>query len=160
MDDSERKPSRRAATRKAVRKHIHKYGQPRDRKPELDLLDQAEGKDAWEKTAWLKAQRAALELHEKMDTLISREWVAQRVSEVGRIVADAIEKIPPRIAHELAAERSADKCRSILEKELRTALSALANALELRADPARVDVKKEQRKGHRGVKRARQVELQ
>lgn len=123
-------------------------------------MTEAEGTDGWEKTSWLKAQRAALELLEKMDSLISRTFVAQRLAEVGRVVQDALEKIPPRVANDLATERSADKIRTRLENEIRGALSALANALELSGKP-REPAPARAPKGNRGgTKRSRPVAIQ
>lgn len=144
-----------------MREHVQAHGQHRDRR-ERELLTEAPGQDGWEKTSWLKAQRAALELLEKMDTLISRSFVSQRLAEVGRVVQDAIEKIAPRISHELAAERSADKIRTILEREHRSALSALANALEMPARelPAAAEPIPPQKKNRGGTKRSKPLQIQ
>jgi hypothetical protein len=151
-------PRKRASTRRAVRKHIHKYGQPRDQRERgLALLDQAEGQNSYEKASWLKAQREALRLLKEMDRLISRDFVAARVAEMGHAVRERLEQLPDRLAHELEGQ-DADRIRARLRDEIHDALVALANGLELGASPG-VDAKREMRKGNRGIRRARAVEM-
>ena len=155
LDSSD--PRKRASTRRAVRKHIRKYGHPRDQRERgRDLLDQAEGQDTYEKVSWLKAQREALRLSKEMELLISRTFVAQKLAEVGRVIHDALDQIPDRVAHDLA-NQGADQIRRRLREEISGSLSALANTLEFGQEL--VDGKREIRKGNRGVKRARPGEI-
>ena len=120
---------RRAGLRgiaKAVRKGVSDFAPdvaPTDR----DLM--AEATDA-EKRTWLWAQKAALDLHERMETLISRAFVVARLGDVIRIIRDAFERMPARLAHDLAAERDPAKVRAVLEKEITSALHHAADALE------------------------------
>lgn len=120
--------------------------------PDRDILSEAIGGDAREKRMWLVAQRAALDLHEKMGTLVSREFVAARLAEVYRSMAEALEKVPTRLAHDLSAESDPARIRERLSKELRGALSLLAGALDP-ASPEReaiADAVVSERAGHRG----------
>ena len=119
---------RRASLRgiaKAARKGLSDFAPdtPNDR----DLM--AEATDA-EKRTWLWAQKAALDLHERMETLISRAFVVARLGDVIRIIRDAFERMPARLAHDLAAERDPAKVRAVLEKEITSALHHAADALE------------------------------
>lgn len=127
---------------------------------ERDLLTEAVGADGREKRAWLTAQKAALELHEKMGTLVARSYVISRLSEVARVVSEALDKIPTRIAHDLASESDPARVREILSCEIRSALSGLADALEVGSTSTRdLELDREaKRAGHSGVKRARRLQ--
>jgi phage terminase Nu1 subunit (DNA packaging protein) len=136
-----------------MREHVQKHGQHRDRRGR-DPLEEAEGTDGWEKAAWLKAQRASLDLMERMETLISRAYVAQQLAVMASMIREALQKIPGRVAQDLEMSK-ADRIRSVLETEIDSALSALANALETTT----IDPRAEARKGHRGTRRSRPLKL-
>ena len=128
--EPERLRRRREVRRREVRASRRPLARPD--LPERDILSETPGSDGKEKRAWLTAQRAALELHEKMGTVVSRGFVVARLAEVGRIVSEALEKVPARIAHTLAAESDPARVREVLSREIRQALSGLASALEER----------------------------
>ena len=95
-----------------------------------------------------------------MGTLVARSYVISRLSEVARVVSEALDKIPTRIAHDLASESDPARVREILSREIRSALSGLADALEVGSTSTRdLELDREaKRAGHSGVKRARRLQ--
>jgi hypothetical protein len=68
-----------------------------------------------------------IELQEKNGELVCRDVVEREWFKIERQVRDVLLNIPTRLSGILAAERSQDRCFSILERELLQALESLTN---------------------------------
>src|SRR5262245_7804596 len=130
MPYTPRSPEKRASGRKSVRKYTQLHGHPRDRRERggngTDLHDVENGSarakgDTYEQAVWLRAQRAALDLAERMDGLISRRFAVERLAEIAKRIEERMLRIPSRCAARLAAEEDPMRVRAILEAEVRLA---------------------------------------
>lgn len=74
----------------------------------------------------IKARLLQIEMDEKLGKLIEVEKVKNIFVKAGNTVRDAILVIPSKLAHRLAHEKDPEKCREILDKELRQALEELS----------------------------------
>jgi len=101
-------------------------GAARNGGPQPDLMSDAPGADSKEKKEYLIAERVALELKERMSQLISRDFASQKFAEVLAVLDGAMEKIPTRVCHDLAAEKDPVKIRARLEDEIRDARTRAA----------------------------------
>lgn len=108
-DDISARTRERARVRKAVRKHIHEHGQPRDRKRRSD--------DNYSRAPWLAAQKAALELQAKMDSLISRPFAEARVRQIHEDALAAFVPLARKLAPGIASESDAGRIRAMIEAE-------------------------------------------
>lgn len=91
--------------------------------PDRDLLTEAVGADSKEKRDYLVAERVALELKERLGQLVSRDYARQKFAEVITTIEAALDKMPTRVAHDLAAETDPSKIRARLEREVRECLT-------------------------------------
>lgn len=76
------------------------------------------------------ARLAKIDYEEKMRILVRRDEVHVQAFTLARTVRDSVLNVADRVAAELAAEMSADRCHHILTVELRRALSDLADPTE------------------------------
>jgi hypothetical protein len=120
--DISKTPRERARVRKAVREYVRRNGQPRDRKREWG--------DTYEKTAWLAAQKLAIDLQARLDGLVSREWAQRKLAEISKRVEERLLAIPRKVASEIAAEPDPAKVRRLLEDAIARARRELADELE------------------------------
>ncbi len=82
----------------------------------------------------VQRRRLTNELEE--ERLVYVDEVTQAQFEIARQIRDAVMAIPSRIADELAAATTPTECARILNRELRTALQAVADAADqIEPDP-------------------------
>lgn len=92
---------------------------------------------AYDRKENLLAEKAALALAEKLGLVISKQHAEERMTDVITAIRSAVEKIPVRVAHDLAAESDPGKVRVRLESEVHDVFAKLAQAfLEKKAEEA------------------------
>lgn len=99
---------------------------------QLEIINKKKGPDGNENIDLLlreqraKTEKAELELEKMKGDLVNKNEVEKIAFEKARIVREAIENIPQRIAPILAAEADIHQCRETLKKELKNALEELS----------------------------------
>ena len=79
------------------------------------------------------ARMAKLEWEKEIGAVVERAVVDKEAFEIGRIVRDALMRLPDRLAGILAAELNQQKIHALLTKEFRQVLEALAQHKTVKA---------------------------
>jgi hypothetical protein len=83
-----------------------------------------------EEAVLLRAQRLAIEIAERMDSLVSRSWAEARLQRIAQRIEGALLELVPKLAPEIADERDPDAVRRLLEREFAAVRYRLADELE------------------------------
>src|SRR5262245_53972506 len=77
--------------------------------------------EGYQKRSLVAAEKAALELHEWMQGLISRHLAEARLAEIGQRIRAVLLQVTPRVTSVVAAESDPARLRGLLEREIRAA---------------------------------------